>query len=90
MTFGRFPVSTGLWKPSTCVLPPGWLQGGLMGSKKWKRLGKYYFSSDFRRDVWEFSCFEGFAEVAFNLRSAAWLAVRWADRIQKVERYGKC
>ena len=28
-------------------------------------------------------------EVAFNLRSAAWLAARWADGIQKVEKVRK-
>ena len=39
---------------------PGWLQDGLMGSKKRKRLGKALF---FLGDVWHFSRFDGFVEV---------------------------
>ena len=39
----------------------------LPGLKKW---------SGFRRPVWEFSCFEKFVQVAFEL---AWLAARYRD-----------
>ena len=44
---------------------------------------------DFRGDVWDFFRFEGFVKVAFGLLSPAWLAARWANRIEKVETVGK-
>ena len=38
------------------------------------------FSSDFRRDVWEFSRFEGFLKVACGVHASAWLVGSWATR----------
>ena len=43
-------------------------------------------SKVFRRPVWEFSRFEKFVQVAFEL---AWLAARWADGMEKAEKVGK-
>ena len=45
---------------------------------KWSHDGT--FSSEFRRDVWEFSCFEGFLRVAFAVHAGAWLVGSWATR----------
>ena len=38
------------------------------------------FLSEFRRDVWQFSRFEGFLKVAFGVHAGAWLVGSWATR----------
>ena len=38
------------------------------------------FLSEFRRDVWEFSRFEGFLRVACGAHASAWLVGSWATR----------
>ena len=68
-----------------CVLPPGRLQEGLMGWKKRKML----CFLGFQTSIWHFSRFETFLKVAFDVRSAAWLAARWTDGIEKAEKVGK-
>ena len=45
--------------------------------------------SRFETFIWHFSRFETFLKVAFDVRSAAWLAARWTDGIEKAEKGGK-
>ena len=38
------------------------------------------FLSEFRRDGWEFSRFEGFLRIAFGVHAGTWLVGSWATR----------
>ena len=85
-----FAVHAGAWLVGSWATRAGWLPVAATWLLKMENIAKIAklsqngkFSSDFRRDVWEFSRFEGFLKVACGVDASAWLVGSWATRAGK-------